>query len=132
MKDRNLSTKDLVSKMRNFKSKTNLLKEEVSSADLDIQQDIQDKFKKAISTRIKFIKYEETEDNKFIEAYVPVDSNNKILFKYNFMDGCTLTTDNLKLTDESLEVIEKIYTYYDLWLNGEENEENNANPIGQI
>lgn len=132
MKDRNLSTKDLVSKMRNFKSKTNLLKEEVSSADLDIQQDIQDKFKKAISTRIKFIKYDETEDNKFIEAYVPVDSNNKILFKYNFMDGCTLTTDNLKLTDESLEVIEKIYTYYDLWLNGEENEENNANPIGQI
>lgn len=130
MKDRNLSTKDLVSKMRNFKN--NLLKEEVSSADLDIQQDIQDKFKKAISTRVKFLKYDETEDNKFIEAYVPVDSNNKILFKYNFMDGCTLTINDLKLTDESLEIIEKIYTYYDLWLNGEENVENNSNPIGQI
>jgi hypothetical protein len=130
MGNKYLSSKELVNNMRKFKN--SLLKEELSSTDLDMQKDIQDKFKKAISTRIKFMKYEETEDNKFIEAYIPVDSSNKINFKYNFMDGCTISCDDLKLTDDSLELIEKIYTYYDLWLNSEENEENNSNPSGQI
>jgi hypothetical protein len=121
-----LSSRELLDKVRKYSNKK--LNESNDSnpeeqyksenADLDVEPEIKEKFKKAISPRIKFTKYVKEEDNTTICGKISLGPDNVILFNFDIVNGhCYITTKNLRLDGDAKTVIDKLNAYYDVWSN---------------
>lgn len=136
-----LTPRELLNKVRTYTNKKLNESEEPNpddqynneNADLDVEPEIKEKFKKAISPRIKFTKYVKAEDNTTICGKISLGPDNLILFNFDIINGhCYITTKNLRLDGDAKTVIDKLNAYYDVWsneINGETSQEPETNTI---
>lgn len=111
--------KDLMNKMREHQKSnksSNLIREDDSSKTLtdDELKREEDEFKKAVEINTEFKEFKIYKDS-IDWSGILLQNQIQWVFSLDSQDGVYITNNNLQLTEATIENIQKLKAYYDVW-----------------